>query len=127
MPEDSEFKQVVRARMGLTGEKHNTAKRGVLAAARAAVPRWQDDPLVRLPVLAGSDLAGLITEHLPAAASRTDGDRVTAVLSDLCRYLASWRKDLADDKPLELWNVSAGENLAACAAELVLQRHFVIR
>jgi hypothetical protein len=118
MPEDTEFKQVVRARMGLTGEKYNTAKRAVLAAARAAVPRWQDDPLVRLPVLAGSDLAGLITEHLPAAAGRTDGDRVTAVLSDLCRYLASWRKDLADEKPLELWNVSAGENLAACAAEL---------
>lgn len=118
MPEDSEFKQVVRARMGLTGERYNTAKRAVLAAAQGAVPRWQDDPIVRLPVLAGADLADLITEHLPATASRTDGDRVTTVLSDLCQYMAGWRKELADEKPLELLNVRARKNLVACAAEL---------
>lgn len=118
MPENSEFKQIVRARMRITGEKYTVALRAVIDAARAAIPRWQDDPLDRLPSAAGSDLAELILACLPGLANRADGGAVIAMLADLCHYLAGCRTERAEQRPLESWNLAAAERLAACAADL---------
>jgi hypothetical protein len=116
MPIGSEFKQVIRDRMGVTGEKYTTALRAVLEAAKAAVPA--DDPVSRLPGLAGQDLSAFVVSYLPAVTKGRDGSRVLAVLADLCEYQSGWREDKAKQYPLDPRNLTVSGRLSACAGEL---------
>ncbi|HEY1618301.1 MAG TPA: hypothetical protein VGG25_11810 [Streptosporangiaceae bacterium] len=118
MPTGSEFQQIIRARMAVTGEKYTTAMRAVVAAAEAAIPRGRHDPAAFLHGLAGSRLSAFVLSYLPTVADRRDGDRVLVAIADLCQYESGWRKERAARYRLDPRNDAVSRRLLACASDL---------
>jgi hypothetical protein len=119
MPDGSEFKQVVRARMRITGEKYTTAMWAVVEAARTAIPSDTEDLGGRLSGLTGQTLAAFITEHLPDAIEGEHGASVLFLVAELCSHQARWRQERFPDSPR---NRAAASQLMACARDITAMR-----
>jgi hypothetical protein len=122
MPSGSVFKQIIRARMDITGEKYTVAMRAVARAARTAVPYGRGGRPGSVPGLAtanSSDFLATSRLVIPKRLSKNDGD-VASALADLCEYQAEWWEEHAADFPedLEIIGPDTFKNLMVCATEL---------
>jgi hypothetical protein len=121
MPTGSEFKQIVRARMDVTGEKYTVAMRAVLKAARAAIPYSRTGRHDSLSGLALASSSKFLATHNPASSKdqrKGDGD-IRAALADFCEYQAAWRAESTLESPEdEAAANNASRHLMACAEQL---------
>jgi hypothetical protein len=111
-----EFKQVVRARMSITGEKYTTALRAVMETARAAIPLDADDLGGRLSGLTGPELSEFIAEHLPEVLAGSHKVSVPFLVAELCREQAFWRQERFPARPRDR---AAASRLMSCATDIM--------